>query len=308
MSAETYTGEVEVSVLFEMNDPDFELTVDDETFTETYTGNDKTPVKTDQAIQDAVDNAVVKVMGLVNKLELKYTGDLKYVGKYADYSKVATEVYVIHRNGSSELVYSAKSFDGNVITALGALSLSDEDEILVEVTPMIDSYSVGDAYSSEKVLAGAKADGTDDRKQTIVTIENETWSEVKDAGSGKFTTSYYVTDGKEATLVDLIEDSKAYDEYHRVGSGKDRKTYRLVWNINGDEATGEWDVRPDKDEDRFGEVKSTTPENTLDKNGDGIVTCDEYYGVTGLKWDDKKNACVTTSGNAVVTVPDTSAR
>ena len=54
--------------------------------------------------------------------------------------------------------------------------------------------------------------------------------------------------------------------------------------------------------------KATQPENTLDKDGDGIVTCDEYYGVTGLKWDDKKNACVTTSGNAVVTVPDTSAR
>ena len=308
MSAEGYNADVEVSVSFEMNDYDFELTVDDETFTKTYYGNDDDPKTTAANMQAEVNKAAGEAINHILSQGLKYTGDLKYVGKYADYSKVATEVYVIHRNGSSELVYSAKSFDGNVITALGALSLSDEDEILVEVTPMIDSYSVGDAYSSEKVLAGAKADGTDDRKQTIVTIENETWSEVKDAGSGKFTTSYYVTDGKEATLVDLIEDSKAYDEYHRVGSGKDRKTYRLVWNINGDEATGEWDVRPDKDEDRFGEVKSTTPENTLDKNGDGIVTCDEYYGVTGLKWDDKKNACVTTSGNAVVTVPDTSAR
>ena len=48
--------------------------------------------------------------------------------------------------------------------------------------------------------------------------------------------------------------------------------------------------------------------NTMVLLVDGVVTCDEYYGVTGLKWDDKKNACVTTSGNAVVTVPDTSAR
>ena len=30
--------------------------------------------------------------------------------------------------------------------------------------------------------------------------------------------------------------------------------------------------------------EATQPENTLDKDGDGIVTCDEYYGVTGLKW------------------------
>ena len=74
-----------------------------------------------------------------------------------------------------------------------------------------------------------------------------------------------------------------------------------------DEAVGTWDVRPDKHQDRFGKVTST-PENTLDKDGDGVVTCDEYYGVTGLKWDATKNACVTTSGNAVVTVPNTSAR
>ncbi len=297
MSAET--KEAEISVSFEMNDYDFELTQDDKTFTAEWINKEQ------NAVNEAAGNAIVYAVSQ----QLTYEGDLKYAENAGvDYTKVATTVYVIHADGSSELVASYKGFDDKTIKAdLLELVYSNGDEIYVVLEPMVDSYSVGDAYNAKNVPAGTKGDKVDDRKQTVVTIDVETWSDVKESGSGKFTTSYYVTDGKEATLVDLIEGLKAYDEYHRVGSGKDRKTYRLVYDINGDEVTAEWDVRPDKDEDRFGKVTST-PENPLDKDGDGVVTCDEYYGVTGLKWDDKKNACVTTSGNAVVTVPDTSAR
>ena len=54
-------------------------------------------------------------------------------------------------------------------------------------------------------------------------------------------------------------------------------------------------------------AKSTT--NDKDTNGDGKVSCDEYYGTTGLVWSDEKNACVVESkGAVVVTIPNTATK
>ena len=288
MSAAT----VEVDVTFEVDDNDFYTKVDDQTVTANGSASAAQAV---EALLVTKDNM------------LGYDGDLDYVGSDLWKVKVTAEIFVASSNGTSR-VWGEKEYGVDPLgNALTNANLKDGDEVIVLFHTVIDYYGEGDVYDAKDASYG-NPDKIDDREQTVVTIEQETWSDIKGAGTGKYTTVQYVTDGTEDQLVELIKDLPEYDETHRVGSGKDRKTYRLVYDINGDEVTAEWDVRPDKDEDRFGEIKSSTPENSLDKDGDGVVTCDEYYGVTGLKWDATKNACVTTSGNAVVTVPNTSAR
>ena len=112
-------------------------------------------------------------------------------------------------------------------------------------------------------------DQVDDRDQAIYTVYLETAP-----GSGKYEApvSYYCLDNDE----DFVKLMNA-DELVNVPGQNDRAgkngQYMYVYTVDGDKIYANWE-----------EV------------------------VTGLKWDDKKNACVTTSGNAVVTVPDTSAR
>ena len=270
---------IEVDVTFTTSDPDFYVLADDVTI-EVAEGN-----------QSLFPGEVEKLL-LSKEQMIAYDGDLEYVDKFLTGVDVSYEIYIRNNKGTRSVVSGVWGVDG-IGTALD--NLKDGDLVIVEFAPKIDCYSVGDLYDAESV-AKPNADGTDDRKQEIATIKTETWSDLNDKGTGKYATYNFVYDGKEATLKKLIENLDEFTESHRVGSGKDRKTYRLVFDINGDKAVGEWDVRPYVDEDRYGAVTPETPENTLDKDGDGIVTCDEYYGVTGLKWDDKKNACVLRIG------------
>ena len=80
--------------------------------------------------------------------------------------------------------------------------------------------------------------------------------------------------------------------------------YVYQYRIDGDKIYGEW-VEETKDFKPF----STSTTNDKDTNGDGKVSCDEYYGTTGLEWSDKLNACVVSStGDAVVTIPNTATK
>ena len=276
---------VRIDVSFEIDDNDFYVATDDKTFT-------------DVSVNDLVD--------YLGNAKIVYDGDLPYVKATLDGVKVTAEVFVASSSGTSR-VWGEEEWSGANRTTLNSVlgSLSDGDEVIVLFHTVIDYYSEGDQYYGKKTST-VNPDKIDDREQTIVTIEQETWSDIKGEGTGKYTTVQYVTDGSEDQLVDLIKGLREYDESHRVGSGKDRKTYRLVYSINGDEVTADWDVRPDKDEDRFGKV---TPSNDKDTNGDGKVSCDEYYGTTGLEWSDKLNACVVSStGDAVVTIPNTATK
>ena len=175
--------------------------------------------------------------------------------------------------------------------------LPTDRDIQVEISLFYDQ-SGADQNSS----IGLSGDGeVDDREQTFYNVYLET-----SVGSGYYHPAVtYVTD-KGDDLVKLVNDGE-YENLPGLESDteKNGKYYVYEYTVDGDDIYGNWVEYDEKDENRFA---SSEPENTLDKDGDGIVTCDEYYGVTGLKWDDKKNACVTTSGNAVVTVPDTSAR
>ena len=285
--------QIEVDVTFEVDDNDFFAKLDD-------TKTTVSTVSSNGAGFDVVANTFASsVSGAI-----AYDGDLDYVDPGLYGVKTTVEVFVNSTNGTSR-VYGEAAYDTVAIgNALNSYALRDGDEVIVLFHPVIDYYSEGDVYNSKS--AAVNPDKIDDREQTIVTIEQETWSDIKGAGTGKYTKAQYVTDGTEDQLVELIMDLPEYDESHRVGSGKDRKTYRLVYSINGDEVTADWDVRPDKDTDRFGKV---TPSNDKDTNGDGKVSCDEYYGTTGLEWSDKLNACVVSStGDAVVTIPNTATK
>ena len=164
-------------------------------------------------------------------------------------------------------------------------------DVRVVISLLVDSKS-----ADNKVNGG---DGVDDRTQKTYAVHLE------DAvASGYYSPVEYYTVNNGDNLVKLVTDG---DYKNLPGWGertrKNGATYYYEYTIDGDDIYAEW---VEADHSSF--ASKTTPENTLDKDGDGVVTCDEYYGVTGLKWDDKKNACVTTSGNAVVVVPDTSAR
>ena len=233
---------------------------------------------------------------------IEYVGDLDYVDmddlvrSNNGYLNMTVEVYRVNgaNKGRTDVTGTA---EGDAVLA-GSKIDWDYD---VELSFVIDYIG----HNNETIVG--YGNGVDDRKDEIVTLKVEGWDEGKDEPTGKYSTTEYVVndkndDGKE--LAAFLEGLAIYADYYVV----DEDVYELVFYVKGSVVTANWEKNVDED----GKIVKGTPseetENPLDKDGDGIVTCDEYYGVTGLKWDDKKNACVTTSGNAVVTVPDTSAR
>ena len=98
------------------------------------------------------------------------------------------------------------------------------------------------------------------------------------------------------------------DEYTYYYDKNGQTDYVLVYSNELSKVTA--DIEVDWAEDKAG-LDRFAPAATNDKdtNGDGKVSCDEYYGTTGLEWSDKLNACVVSStGDAVVTIPNTATK
>ena len=148
---------------------------------------------------------------------------------------------------------------------------------------------------------GTTEDGIDDRLQTTYSVHVETGI---DSNLYEPATSYTVNNTDDlAKLVasgDYVNLPGLYDEKY----DSDDNEYVLVYTIDGDDIYANWELAS-KVKDRFTAVSS----NDKDTNGDGKVSCDEYYGTTGLEWSDKLNACVVSStGDAVVTIPNTATK
>ena len=293
-------GEYEIDVTFEVDDSDFYSKVDDRT------------IKSDTP---AVE--IVKLFGSGLKADvLGYDGDLKYVNKNLVGVDVTVTTYVVDGSDTHKVdvqrrkVGSQDLLDRNTLqSAIDGGRLATATEVIFDISTTIDCYGEGDPYNA-KNADGGHPDGVDDRDQSIITVAEEGWNDRTSAGSGKYTKSYYVASDKDA-VEEVIEDLASYDLRETVKNkdGK-RETYRLVYYVNDDEVEAVWEVRADKDDKRI--VWNSTPSSSdtgKDLNGDGKVSCDEYYGTTGLVWSDKLNACVVSStGDAVVTIPNTATK
>ena len=141
-------------------------------------------------------------------------------------------------------------------------------------------------YADGSATNCAGSDEVDDRTQQIFEVYLET---APNSGYYKAQVHTYVLDaGDDFVKLFNAEELNNVPGMNEV-AGKENE-YMYVYTVKGDKIYANWEKVEENS------VKDETPAgNTLDKDGDGIVTCDEYYGVTGLKWDDKKNACVTTS-------------
>ena len=177
------------------------------------------------------------------------------------------------------------------------------DGYTVEISLLVDDMVAGELTS---VKGG---DDEDDRNQAVITVlfQHAVGSSLYDKPNAN---SYYVVN-KGENVAELIEDGTYYnfpgwDEY----TWSDDKEYIRVYSDSLAKVTGDIEVKADWAEDKAG-LDRFAPAATNDKdtNGDGKVSCDEYYGTTGLEWSDKLNACVVSStGDAVVTIPNTATK
>ena len=192
------------------------------------------------------------------------------------------------------------------LTSLYLTEVSDGYTIHVEL--IVDNQTAGELYTS----AGRNGDDIDDRDQALITVLMARNPYSTDYRSNSPT--YVVNKGENVQA--LIEegtyanfpgyddaDSEWYDrnkdvEYIRVYDNALTKVTEDV-KIHGDWAENKAGL------DRFAPAAT----NDKDTNGDGKVSCDEYYGTTGLVWSDEKNACVVESNGAVVvTIPNTATK
>ena len=174
----------------------------------------------------------------------------------------------------------------------------------IEIALMVDK-------NTEYTTVGTGADGTDDRLQPVITVVKQ-----HDVGSSLYdrptSADYYVVNEGDdvAALLESgdIWNFPGWDDYTYVASTD--KEYVRVYSEPLNKVTADIEVKADWAEDKAG-LDRFAPAATNDKdtNGDGKVSCDEYYGTTGLEWSDKLNACVVSStGDAVVTIPNTATK
>ena len=145
-----------------------------------------------------------------------------------------------------------------------------------------------------------KADDVDDRAQKAYSVYLETAP-----GSDLYKSPETYWTNPSDDVAKLVNGEKyvglpGLDDFYAAAEFD----YVYQYRIDGDKIYGEW-VEETKDFKPF----STSTTNDKDTNGDGKVSCDEYYGTTGLEWSDKLNACVVSStGDAVVTIPNTATK
>ena len=149
----------------------------------------------------------------------------------------------------------------------------------------------------------AGADGKDDRLQKTYAVHVETGID-----SDLYSPAVDYTVNNTDDLAKLVKDGKYTNlpYLYDVAYDSDDNEYVLVYTIDGDDIYANWEEASSV-KARVVTKGSTT--NDKDTNGDGKVSCDEYYGTTGLEWSDKLNACVVSStGDAVVTIPNTATK
>ena len=183
-----------------------------------------------------------------------------------------------------------------------------KDGYTVNVALVVDGQSAGEYYSTN----GGNGDGVDDRYQPVVTVvmQRTPFSAIMNSK----TYSYVVNSGDN---VQKLIEAGDYDNFpgwdDNMSTYYDSKNdveYIRVYSEDLTKVTEDIEVEATfvedgKDVDRFTAVSS----NDKDTNGDGKVSCDEYYKTTGLVWSDEKNACVVESNGAVVvTIPNTATK
>ena len=220
------------------------------------------------------------------------------------------------RSGSSASEYTSfvlyvYDANGRFVASLDSLkdganysSVQIRDGYTIEIALMVDK-------NTEYTTVGTGADGTDDRLQPVITVVKQ-----HDVGSSLYdrptSADYYVVNEGDdvAALLESgdIWNFTGWDDYTYVASTD--KEYVRVYSEPLNKVTADIEVKADWAEDKAG-LDRFAPAATNDKdtNGDGKVSCDEYYGTTGLEWSDKLNACVVSStGDAVVTIPNTATK
>ena len=184
--------------------------------------------------------------------------------------------------GNSGRVY----FDGEITNGYEEVSAAVKEDVTVTLTLTRDD-------NNNKI---------DDRNEVEVYVYQET-----KIGSNEF-------EANPTTIVlekgEAFKDVKNFPLLNARTYDKDGVQYRLVFDKSkaGNSHTtvkGYW-VKWTEGMNRF---DGSTVDNPKDTDGDGKVSCDEYYGTTGLEWSDKLNACVVSStGDAVVTIPNTATK
>ena len=201
--------------------------------------------------------------------------------------------------------YSWQIVDGNTLLDSGKTSDSWSLTTMLQSTPFSATHTNVTVQISVFVDAvgadNAGSDDVDDRLQTTYGVHVETGI---DSNLYEPVKPYTVNNGdnlaKKVASGDYVNLPGLYDEKY----DSDDNEYVLVYTIDGDDIYANWELAS-KVKDRFTAVSS----NDKDTNGDGKVSCDEYYGTTGLEWSDKLNACVVSStGDAVVTIPNTATK
>ena len=238
---------------------------------------------------------------------LSYDGDLEYVKDDLYGVEVTIVTYVRNSSGTHKVdtqVAKAGTQDAYNWSSISTnLPVLDEDsEVIFELTPVIDYYGEGEQYGTV-----GQPNGTDDRDQTLVTLNEETWSDRTNSGEGKFLDSYWFA-SSDKVIESVIKARPDYND-RKVFRDEDGKkvTYSLVYYVNGDEIEAVWEANP---EERivWGAKKAETPVyDELDTNHDGVVSCDEAHG-EGWVWNEDKKACVYTGSTTSTVIVNTATK
>ena len=228
----------------------------------------------------------------VEKTNTETFANVVFYGSEADLIKVGSKS--VAKLPGATVTY--QMLNGKDVIAEG-----DWSETMASVPLNQDMTVVISLFYDVKGVDGANGpDKTDDRLQKTYTVHLET---AVDSGLYSIAGSYTVnnTDDLEK-LVKAGEYTGLYGLYDEEYDAANDQVYVYQYRIDGDDIWADW-VK----EGSALFAKSTT--NDKDTNGDGKVSCDEYYGTTGLEWSDKLNACVVSStGDAVVTIPNTATK